>query len=272
LATAFRAGLSEMGYVEGQNVTLEYRWAEGKEDRLPGLASDLVKRQVAVIAATGGNAPAIAAKAVTANIPIVFTGGGDPVALGLVASLGRPGGNATGVVNIATALTAKRLQLLRELVPAATLMVVLVNPRNPGAKAQLKELHEAAHTIGQEIRIVNAISEAEFPAAFATIQSIRAAALLVTNDALFMRQRAQLLALAARHAVPASYPFRDFVLAGGLMSYGVNLPDVYRQAGAYVGRILKGAKPAELPVLQPIKFDLVVNLKTAKALGVTIPH
>ena len=271
LVAAFRSGLGEMGYFEGQNVVLEYRWAEGKTDRLPGLAADLIKRRVAVIAATGGNAPAIAAKAATANIPIVFTGGGDPVKLGLAASLGRPGGNATGVVNFGTDLTKKRLALLHDLVPTASLMVVLVNPRNQSAKAQVSELEEAARAIGQKIMVLNASDETELAAVFENIKKMRAGAVLVAPDPLFMRQRVRLVALAAKYALPASYPFRDFVVAGGLMSYGVNLPDIYRQAGVYVGRILKGARPADLPILQPTKFDVVLNSKTANALRISIP-
>jgi putative ABC transport system substrate-binding protein len=267
---AFRRGLGEMGYVEGRNVVIEYRWAEGRHDRLPGLAADLVRRQVAVIMATGGGAPAIAAKAATATIPIVFTGGADPVRQGLVASLGRPGGNATGVVNISSALTTKRLELLRELVPTAAMIVVLYNPASPDAEGQVSQIQEAARTIGQPIHLVTASNERDFDAAFRDAAQKRAGALFVTGDPLFTTRRAELVALAARHAIPASYSFRDLVVAGGLMSYGANLPDVHRQAGVYVGRILKGAKPADLPVLQPTKFDLVINARTAKALGIAI--
>jgi putative tryptophan/tyrosine transport system substrate-binding protein len=268
---AFRRGLAEIGYVESQNVVMEYRWAEGQHDRLPRFAADLVHRQVAVIMATGGNAPAIAAKAATSTIPIVFTGGSDPVRLGLVASLSRPGGNATGVINISTELTTKRLQLLRELVPSATMIAVLSNPASPEADAQVRPIQEAARSIGQMIHVVTARTEDDFDAAFATARQKRAGALFVTGDPLFTSRRTELVALAARYTIPASYSFRDLVMAGGLMSYGANLEDVHRQAGVYTGRILKGAKPAELPVLQPSKFDLVINARTAKALGIAIP-
>jgi putative ABC transport system substrate-binding protein len=268
---AFRGGLGEMGYVEGRNVAIEYRWAEGQHDRLPGFAADLVRRHVAVIIATGGSAPASAAKAATATIPIVFTGGSDPVRLGLVASLGRPGSNATGVVNISTALTTKRLELLRELVPTATMIAVLYNPASPDAEAQVGQIQEAARIIGQQIHLVTASTEGDFAAAFAAAVQKRAGALFVTGDPLFTSRRTQLVALATKHAIPASYSFRDLVVAGGLMSYGANLPDIHRQAGVYTGRILKGAKPADLPVLQPTKFDLVINARTAKALGIAIP-
>lgn len=269
---AFHRGLSEMGYVEGRNVAIEYRWAEGQHDRLPGFAADFVRRQVAVIMATGGTAPAIAAKAATATIPIVFTGGSDPVRRGLVANLGRPGGNATGVVNISTELTAKRLELLRELVPTATMIAVLSNPASPDAEAQVIQVQEAARIVGQQIHVVAARNEGDFDAAFGAAVQRRAGALFVTGDPLFTSRRTQLVALAARHAMPASYSFRDLVVAGGLMSYGANLADVHRQAGVYTGRILKGAKPAELPVMQPSKFDLVINRRTAKALGIIVPQ
>jgi putative ABC transport system substrate-binding protein len=268
---AFKRGLGEVGYVEGQNVVIEYRWAEGQHDRLTGLAADLIARRVAVIVATGGGAPALAAKAATTTIPIVFTGGTDPVKAGLVASLSRPSGNATGVINISTELTTKRLSLLRELVPNAALIAVLFNPQSPDAEEQVHEVEEVARKIDQPIHVLAASSAGEFDAAFAGVIERRASALFVSADPLFTTQRARLVALAAQHAIPASYSFRDFVLAGGLMSYGANLLDVHRQAGVYTGRILKGAKPAELPVLQPTKFDLVINLKTAKTLGLEIP-
>ncbi len=268
---AFRGGLGEVGYSEGQNVTIEYRWAEGQHDRLPGLVADLIGRRISVIMATGGGAPAQAAKAATATIPIVFTGGSDPVKAGLVASLSRPGGNATGVINISTELTAKRLHLLRELVPKAELIGVLFNPASPDAAGQVQELQQAGSTIGQPIQILNASGEREFEAVFEAIIERRAGALFVSGDPLFTSRREKLVALAAQHAIPASYSFRDFALSGGLMSYGANLLNVHRQAGVYVGRILKGAKPGDLPVLQPSKFDLVINLKTAKTLGIDVP-
>jgi putative ABC transport system substrate-binding protein len=269
--TAFRHGLKEVGYVEGQNVAIEYRWSEGQRDRLPAFIADLIGRQVAVIVATGGDAPALAAKTATATIPIVFTGGGDPVQTGLVASLSRPGGNATGVINISTELTAKRLELLRDLVPNAALIAVLLNPDAPDSAGQMREIHQTAATIGQQIHILNANSERDFDAVFAAVVARRASALFVMADPYFTSQRARLVALAAQHAVPASYSFRDFVVAGGLTSYGANLADVHRLAGVYAGRILKGAKPADMPVQQPTKFDLVINLKTAKTLGLDMP-
>jgi putative tryptophan/tyrosine transport system substrate-binding protein len=268
---AFRQGLGEMEYVEDRNVTFQFRWAEGQNDRLPALAADLVGRQVAVIAATGGFQPAIVAKAATSTIPIVFTGGGDPVKFGLVASLSRPGGNATGAINFSPVVTAKRLELLRELLSPQSTIAVLSNPNVPNNELQVTEVQEAASATRQLIHIVSAASEHDFEAAFAEIKEHRASALFVLGDPLFTSQRARLVAFAAQNAIPASYAFRDFPLAGGLMSYGADLLDVHRQAGVYTGRILKGAKPADLPVLQPIKFELVINLKTAKALGLEIP-
>ena len=268
---AMREGLNEMGLVHARDYVLEYRWADGEGERLPVMAGEFVRERVAVIVATGGNAPALAAKAATQSIPIVFTGGADPVRLGLVASLGRPGGNATGVVNIAPALTAKRLELLRELAPAADLTAVLYNRTNPASEEQLREIQEAARVSGQRVELLQASGESEIDAAFATIAQQRAGALFICGDPFFTSRRTQLASLAARSGIPASYSFRDFALAGGLMSYGPNLPDLHRQAGVYVGKILKGAKPAELPVLLPTRFDLVLNLGVAKVLGLTIP-
>jgi putative ABC transport system substrate-binding protein len=269
-AAAFRRGLAEAGYVEGQNVAIEYRWADNHYDRLPALVADLIHRQVTVIAATGTPA-AVAAKAATSTIPIIFTAAADPVALGLVASLNRPSGNITGVSGYISALGAKRLELLRELVPGAAVIGVLVDPNYPDAESQRKDAREAARIIGQQVHIVNASSESDFNGAFATLVQLKVGALLVGADVLFTSQRDQLVALAARHKIPAIYFLREFVLAGGLMSYAPDLSDGYRQAGIYVGRILKGAKPGELPVVQPTKFELVINLKTAKALGLTVP-
>jgi putative ABC transport system substrate-binding protein len=270
LAAAFREGLTETGYVEGQNVAIEARWAEGQYDRLPVLAADLVRRQVTVLAATTTPA-ALAAKRATSTIPIVFTLGADPIAIGLVDSLSRPSGNVTGVNNYLSDLGAKRLELLRELVPSAAVIGVLVNPNFPDAESQTKDVKEAARKLGQQVEIVNANSESDFDRAFSTFVQLQARVLLVTVDPFFNSRRERLIALAALHKIPAMYFGREFVLAGGLMSYAANLADGYRQAGIYVGRILKGAKPADLPVVQPTKFELVINLKTAKALGLTVP-
>ena len=270
---AFRRGLSEAGYVDGKNVVIEYRWAEGHVDRLPGFVADFVNRKVAVIVATGGAPTWVPAKAANATIPLVFSGGSDPIKLGLVASLGRPGGNATGVTSNSVELSAKRLQLLRELVPAATVIAVLDNfAGNPEANEQMKELQASAHAIGQQIHIVNARSERDFDAAFAEIVRKRAGALLVGPASILLSQRAPLVALAAKHAIPACYPFTDYVDAGGLISYGDDPVERSRLVGVYAGRILKGAKPADLPVLQPTKFELAFNSKTAKTLGIKIPQ
>jgi putative tryptophan/tyrosine transport system substrate-binding protein len=268
--TAFHRGLNETGYVEGQNVVIEYRWAEGQYDRLPVLATDLVRRRVTVIAATSTPA-AVAAKAATSAIPLVFTTGADPIAVGLVDRLGRPSGNATGINIYLSDLGAKRLELLRQLVPDAAVIGMLVNPNFPDAESQSKDVTEAARKLGQQVHVINATTENDFDRAFATLVQLQARALLVTVDPVFNSGRKQLIALAARHKTPAMYFGREFVVDGGLMSYASNLGDGYRQAGIYVSRILKGAKPADLPVVQPTKFELVINLKTARALGLTVP-
>jgi len=266
---AFRQGLKEAGFVEGENVAIEYRWAENRFDRLPALATELVRRQATVIVATGGSSPALAAKAATTTIPIVFTVPEDPVKLGLVASLARPGGNATGINFFSSELAAKRLGLLRELVPAATRVAVLVNPAN--AESMLGDLETAAHAMGLRIQLVNADTSREIDAAFATFARERPDALFVAGGPFLLSRRVQLALLAARHAVPASYGSREYAEIGGLMSYGTSIPDAYRQAGVYAGRILKGAKPADLPVLQATKFELVINHPAAKALGIEVP-
>jgi ABC-type uncharacterized transport system substrate-binding protein len=271
LAEAFRRGLAENGYSEGQNAAIEYRWADGRYDRLPALAVELARRPVTVLAALGGQPAAMAAKAATATIPIVAAFSSDPVATGLVESLSRPGGNVTGISNLSTAMEPKRLSLLRELVRPARTVGVLLNPTFPPASDQLKEIEEAARSVGQQLDVLRASSDRELEAAFETIAQHRVPALLVASDPFFNTRRDRLALLAARAAVPVMYGFRDYVVAGGLMSYGIDLPDVYRQVGLYVGRILKGVKLAELPVLQPIKFEFVLNLKTAKALGIKFP-
>jgi putative tryptophan/tyrosine transport system substrate-binding protein len=267
---AFHESLNEAGFVEGRNVAIEYRWAEGQYDRLPALAADLARRRVTVMAATTTPA-ALAAKAATSAIPIVFTAAADPVAAGLVVSLSRPGGNATGVTNYLTDLGAKRLELLHELVPNATTIGMLVNPNYPDIESQWKDVKEAARKLGYQVQVVNARSEGDFEGVFASLVQLKADALLVSPDAVFLSHRDQLVAVAARHALPTIYPQRDFVLVGGLMSYAANVADGYRQAGIYVGRVLKGARPADLPVVQPTKFDLFINLKAAKTLGLSVP-
>jgi putative ABC transport system substrate-binding protein len=270
LVAAFGGGLKEASYVAGQNVAIEFRWARGSYDQLQTLAADLVRRQVAVIAATGGTISAQAAKAATATIPIVFNVGDDPIKSGLIVSFNRPGGNLTGVNTQSPALEPKRLGLLRELVPQAEIIAVLLNPNNPDADLQWREVQAAATAIGQPLRMFNASSESDLDTAFAALVQQRADALLVGNDVFFTNRREQIVALAARHAVPTIYAFRQFAESGGLISYSTNLVEVYRQVGLYVGRILKGEKPADLPVVQPTKFELVINLKTAKTLGVKI--
>ena len=271
LLAAFRDGLGKRGYVEGRNVGIEYRYADGQYDRLPALADDLVSHRVAVIVATAGTPTIRAAKAATSAIPIVFVIGGDPVTFGFVASLNRPGGNITGVTLIATETVAKRLSLLLELVPRAAVIGVLANLANPITKPQLTELETAAGALGRRIHILNASTENDFETAFSLVDQQHIDALLVASDPFFDDRRAQIVALAARHKVPTSYVRRDFVADGGLMSYGTDIPDAFRQAGVYTGRILKGEKPADLPVMRPTKFELVINVKTAKALGLDVP-
>jgi putative ABC transport system substrate-binding protein len=269
LNNAFRRGLKEMGLVEGQNVTIEYL-PEGDLQRLPEFVADMVRRRVSVIF-TGNNVGALAAKAATSDIPIVFIVGLDPVAMGLVSSINRPGGNATGVAFRVSALEPKRFELLRTLLPQVSFVGALVNPDNPNAANHLRDLKAAASPSGQQLLFLEASSVADFDVAFATLVQKRAGALLVTSDPLFNRHRLQLVELAARNAIPAMYPWRDFTDAGGLMSYGNSLSDAFRQGGVYSGRILKGDKAADLPVWQPTKFEFVINLKTAKMLGIDIP-
>ena len=271
LVAAFRKGLGEAGFIEGQNVAIEYRWAEGQYDRLPAQAADLARQGVAVLVTTGGEPSALAAKAATSTIPIVFTAGGDPVKIGLVRSLNRPGGNATGVSVLTTAPESKRLGLLHELVPGAKAVAVLIDPNYREAEAQERELREAAGTLGQPIHIAYAKNDAELEQAFQTLVRQGADALLVGADPFFDTRRDRIVAFAAERRMPAVYQFREYVLAGGLMSYGVSLPEGYHQVGLYAGQILKGAKPADLPIVQSIKFEFVINLKTAKSLGLEIP-
>ena len=269
---AFRKGLSENGYVEGQNVTIEYHWLEGHYDRLPALMADLVRRRVAVIASLGSAPAVLAAKAATTTIPIVFGIGGGPVQLGLVASLARPGGNATGINFLNTEVVAKRLRLLHDLVPKAARVAVLVNPANASAtESTLRDVQEAAPTIGLQIQILNASTIGEIDTAFASLAHEHPDALFVAGDAFFVNRAVQLATLTAHNRIPAAYGNRDHVAAGGLMSYGTDIAEMLRQVGVYTGDILKGAKPADLPVLQPTKFEFVLNLTTAKALGLDVP-
>jgi putative ABC transport system substrate-binding protein len=271
LVAAFRQGLKEAGYVDGQNVAIEFRWAEGQFDRLRGLVADLVGRQVAVIFAGGLDIDIRAVRSAITTTPIVLATGGDPVELGLVASFNRPGGNATAVTVISVALLPKRLELLHELVGSATLVAVLVNPNDPNAASYTRDVQVAAGAIGLQVRVVHAGTEREFDTAFVTLANAGAHALLVTINPLFINQREKLVALAARYAVPAIYDRREFPAAGGLMSYGASIIEQYRQSGVYIGKILRGVKPTDLPVVQPTKFELVINRKTAKALGLDVP-
>ena len=267
----FRQGLTEAGYVEGRNVVIEFRWADGRYERVPELAADLVGRRVTVIVTVGGELSALAAKAATATIPIVFNIGHDPVRSGLVASLGQPGGNATGVNIFTTELAAKRLGLLHDTLPTADLIAVLINPNFPPAAANAREVERAALAVGKDVTVLKASSDEEIEASFATMAQLRAGALLVAADPFFNSRRDRIVAMAARQAIPAVYEWREFAVAGGLMSYGTSLVQAYRQQGIYTGRILKGEKPSDLPVVQLTNFELVINLKTAKALGLVIP-
>jgi putative tryptophan/tyrosine transport system substrate-binding protein len=269
---AFRQGLKEIGFIESENVTIEYRWAENKLDRLPALAAELVRRQVAVIVAAGGSVPALAANAATTTIPLVFAVPEDPVRSGLVASLARPGGNATGINFFSVELVAKRLEILRELVPATTRVAMLVNPADAAnTETMLRDVEAATRAMGLQIQLVNADTSHEIDTAFATFVRERPDALFVSGGSFLLSRRVQLALLAARHAVPASYGSREYAEIGGLMSYGANVADAYRQVGVYTGRILKGAKPTDLPVVQPTKFELVINAQAARVLGLTVP-
>jgi putative ABC transport system substrate-binding protein len=271
MVAAFRQGLSETGFVEGRNVAIEYRWAEGRNDRLPAMAADLVKRQVAVIAAAG-TPSSLAAKAATTTIPIVFSTAADPVAEGLVASLSRPGGNATGVTNLGTELMQKQIEKLHEMVPTATVMAALVNPSDPTlAEPAAKDVQAAGRKLGLQIHILQASTPREIDAAFATLVKVGAGGLVIAPTAFLFSRRGQIVALALRHAIPTSHYFRDFAAAGGLMSYGPSVTDGYRRAGIYAARILKGERPGDLPVQQSTKFELAINLTTAKVLGLDVP-
>ena len=268
----FRQGLKEAGYVEGQNVAIEYRWAEGQNNRLPTLAAELVHRQVTVIVAGGGTPTAVAAKSATATIPIVFAVSSDPVKIGLVASLNRPGGNLTGVTSLNLEVGPKRLELLRELIPTATIIAVLVNPTNPNlAEPFTRVMKAAASTLGLQLHVLQASTDRDFDKVFAALVQLRAGALVISPDVFFTTRVEQLAALSLRHAVPTIYEYRPFVAAGGLMSYGSDETEYYRLVGIYAGKVLKGEKPADLPVVQSTKVELIINLKTAKALGITVP-
>ena len=270
--TSFRQGLNEVGYTEGKNIAIEFRWADGQYDRLPALAADLVRSRVAVLVSTGGPGSARAAKAATSTIPIVFTTGSDPVEYGLVASLGHPGGNATGITMFTVDLVAKRMELLHELVPKATEIGLISNPNDPYVDSRINRIREAAHLLGQHLHVVRAGTVEDIDAAFVSLQQARAEAVIIGTDSFFNARRDQFVALATRYALPMMFDLREFVTAGGLLSYGGSLTETYRLAGTYTGKILKGAQPSDLPVLQPTKFELVVNLKAARAIGLTIPQ
>jgi len=271
LMAAFHRGLSETGYVEGQNVAVEYRWAHGEFDQFPGLASDLVRRQVSVLVAAGTPASALAAKAATTTIPIVFITGSDPITMGLAESLNRPDGNATGIYMLTSSLEPKRLELIHELVPGAALAGAIVDPTSPETVRQVNDLSAAASGINQQIKILNASTEGEIDTVFAARAEQRVSAAVLTSSPLYLPQRQKIIALAARYAIPIAYFLRDFTADGGLLSYGTSLTDAYRQVGVYTGRILKGEKPSDLPIQQSVKVELVINLKTAKTLGLTFP-
>jgi putative ABC transport system substrate-binding protein len=272
LVAAFRQGLSEAGFVEGQNIVIEYRWGLGQYDRMPALAADLVERRVAVLVGVGGDISALAAKQATSTIPIVFGTGSDPIKAGMVESLARPGGNATGYSLLTNQMEPKRLNMLHDLVPGAAVIGVLLNPNFPPAARQLQDLEEAARTIDQRLFVSKASNDVELNAAFTSLIQQRVGALLVAADPYFDTRRDQIIAFANQNRLPAIYQFREYAVAGGLISYGPSITDLYRQAGIYAGRILKGARPADLPVVQPTKFDFVINLKTAKAIGFTVPQ
>ena len=272
LVAAFRQGLSEAGFVEGQNVVIEYRWGLGQYDRMPALAADLVERRVAVLVGVGGDVSALAAKRATSTIPIVFGTGSDPIKAGMVESLARPGGNATGYSLLTNQMEPKRLNMLHDLVPGAAVIGVLLNPNFPPAARQLQDLEEAARTIGQKLFVSKASNDVALNAAFTSLVQQRVEALLVAADPYFDTRRDEIIAFANQNRLPAIYQFREYAIAGGLISYGPSITDLYRQAGIYAGRILKGAKPADLPVVQPTTFDFVINLKTAKAIGFTVPQ
>jgi putative tryptophan/tyrosine transport system substrate-binding protein len=271
LAAAFRRGIAEAGYIDGQTATIEARWAEGRYERLPALAAELAAEHVSLIAATGDVVTALAAKSATSIIPIVFVIGGDPVRFGLVASFNHPGGNITGISLVSSGLGAKRLGLLHELIPNATVIGLIINPKNPNAAAEQSDVEEASHSTGQEIYVAPVSDESDFEAAFENIKQQRAGGILVATDPFLVSQRARLVAMAARYNIPTMYQFREFATGGGLMSYGTNITDAYFQVGAYAGRILKGESAADLPVIQETKLELVINRKTAAALGLAIP-